>query len=104
MSALIDDADGAFWFALMSSRPPNWRPRQSVRTESVSGPWKPTIITAPISWSSVNPSGPSWTVGEGVALDAGDALGEGVRRLAVEVELHAARTAARTSVSRRSLN
>src|SRR5437879_4299002 len=39
--------------------PPNWRWRQSARIAGVSGPWKPTIITAPISWRRVIPPGPS---------------------------------------------
>src|SRR5690348_9166604 len=43
----------AFRLRFTISRPPNWWLCQSARTASVSGPVKPTIITAPISCSSV---------------------------------------------------
>src|SRR5438270_8458215 len=57
----------ALWFRFTTSSPPNWRCFQSATTASVAGPLKPTMITAPTSWSSVSPPGPSWaaTVGDG---------------------------------------
>ena len=69
-------------------------------TASVSGPWNPTIITAPISSSSVSPPGPSCSVGEADGLGMAEGLGRG--RAAVEPEhemLNA--TTARASAMRR---
>src|SRR5438105_15237769 len=69
-------------------------------TALVSGPWNPTIITAPISSSSVSPPGPSCSVGEADGLGMAEGLGRG--RAAVEPEhemLNA--TTARASAMRR---
>src|SRR2546422_1208164 len=75
----------AFWLIGTTIKPPNWRPFQSSSTAGVSAPWKPTIITAPISWRRVSPAGPrigSWstvvdalagTDGLAVAFGVGDA-------------------------------
>src|SRR5216684_191128 len=59
----IAAASRAFWLIGTTIRPPNWCRRQSSRTAGVSGPLKPTIITAPISCWRVIPPGPriaSW--------------------------------------------
>src|SRR6266571_5317553 len=80
ISVLMPASDEALRLRLTIRRPPNWRSFQSARTESVRGPSNPTIITRPISSSSVRPD----VVGEA-------ARGEGV---AVEAAEHPASTAA----------
>src|SRR5437660_7022636 len=40
--ALIDEADVAFWLRLTTSRPPNCRCLQSVRTDAAAAPLTPT--------------------------------------------------------------
>src|ERR1051325_3628152 len=62
----------ALWFRLTIRRPPYWCTFQSVSTAGVTVPWKPTIITAPISWSRVSPPGPT---GDGLGSGGGEAAG-----------------------------
>src|SRR5579872_1748027 len=72
-------AELALWLRFTTRRPPYWCCAKSARTESVSAPWKPTIITAPISSSRVRPPGPRSELGDagGEAEAAGDGEGEG---------------------------
>ena len=66
----IAAASCAFWLIGTTIKPPNWRCFQSSSTAGLSAPWKPTIITAPISWRRVIPAGPgigSWSI----VVDAG---------------------------------
>src|SRR5438874_876442 len=62
-------------------------------TASVSGPWNPTIITAPISSSSVSPPGPSCSMGEAEAVGMADGLGRGSAAVELEHEMLNATTA-----------
>src|SRR5579859_7395249 len=75
MKAFIASGPDAFWFRFTTSRPPNWRCRQSASTASVAAPWKPTMITAPTSSASVSPPGPSRAAR--LAIGDGEAAGEG---------------------------
>src|SRR5437773_6489487 len=74
MAAAVD----ALRFRFTTSSPPNWRRFQSARTASVRLPLKPTMITAPISSSSVKPPGPSRSEGleEAEGEDVVDGVGE----------------------------
>src|SRR5579859_1673801 len=97
----IASGDEALWLRFTTSSPPNCRCLQSLSTTSVSGPWNPTIITSPISSSSVSPPGPSCWVGE--------AGGTGVGTAAVELELEPAHetemaATASSSARRRTTN
>src|SRR5438270_8030203 len=76
MRWLIEEADVAFWLRLTTSKPPNCRCLQSVRTDSPAGPLKPTIITAPTSSSRVKPPGPSCAAGSDGAAAGGGLLEE----------------------------
>ncbi len=97
MNDRIASGEEALWLRFTTSRPPNWRCLQSLSTASLSGPWTPTIITAPISSSSVRPPGPSCWVGEADGLGVGTA--------AVELEHETANAAtARASAMRRKTN
>src|ERR1051326_762245 len=90
MSDFIASGDEALWLRLTTSSPPNWCSLKSLRTASSSDPWKPTIITAPTSSSSVSPPGPNCWAGE-VAAD-----GEGLGVTAVEEVAHDTASAATT--------
>jgi len=74
-NSAIAAGESALWLRLTTRRPPNWRCFQSASTASVSGPWKPAMITAPTSSSRVNPPGPSWTAEVGLATGFG--IGDG---------------------------
>jgi hypothetical protein len=78
MKADIPAAEVALRFRFTTSSPPNCLCLQSARTAAVSGPWNPTIITAPISSSSVRPPGPSCSAGDGLGEGGGCVVGEGV--------------------------
>src|SRR5437868_10427436 len=70
-------SDEALWFRFTIRRPPNCRRFQSPSTVSLSGPSNPTIITAPISSSSVRPDGVGGArTGDGGAGDVSE-LGAG---------------------------
>src|SRR5207237_4015961 len=73
-----------------------------LRTESVAVPWKPTIITAPISWSSVSPPGPGRSVGEASA--GGDAAVDGVGDCATDEDAQPATNTASNSANLRTFN
>src|SRR5690242_13269215 len=98
----MDCADEALWFRFTTSSPPNWRCLQSFNTASVTGPWKPTIITAPTSSSRVRPPGPSRgdgvTTGD-VAGDADAVDGLGLTTCAEGEPEHAARRTAKKTTN-----
>jgi len=71
-------------------------------TASVSGPWNPTIITAPISSSSVSPPGPSCSMGEAEAVGMADGLGRGSAAVELEHEMLNATTARASAVRRKT--
>src|SRR5258708_868360 len=102
---------GAFWLMGTTIRPPNWRWRQAARIAGVSGPWKPTIITAPISWRRVIPPGPSAAScsllakgpvvpGVGVVVAIGRAVPDGPMAAAGGPQLATARAAPRQTSRR----
>src|SRR5258705_5227411 len=99
IKACIDAVELALWLLLTTSRPPYGCCRQSASTASVSWPWKPTIITAPISSSSVSPPGPSCAngLGVGAAEGEGEFATPGVGEVADEVEGEPHETSSRAS-------
>src|SRR4029077_17483152 len=95
MNDRIASGEEALWLRFTTSSPPNCRCRQSLNTAFVTGPWNPTIITAPISSSSVSPAG----------LGKADGPGGGACTAALELEhatMHAA--TARNTAMRRTTN
>src|ERR1700694_729264 len=81
ISCRIEAGSWPFWLIGTTIKPPNWCWRQSVRIAGVSGPLKPTIITAPISCRSVIPPGPraasSAEFAEGISPGVGVGGGAG---------------------------
>src|SRR4051812_29664418 len=67
----------ALWLRFTTSTPPYWCSVKSASTEPLSGPWKPTIMTAPISSSSVSPPGPVSADGEAEGGLPTDTVDEG---------------------------
>src|SRR5438045_2008730 len=77
VSARIASGLPALWLRFTTSRPPNWRRLQSAITDSVSGPWKPTMMTAPTSSSSVIPATAGLGLAGGEVVAAVEAEGVG---------------------------
>ena len=89
-------------------RPPNWCWRQSSRIAGVSGPVKPTIMTAPISCWSVMPAGPrsaSWLLLPAAGDAAGEVVNSSVGLGVTEAEVAATRDPqpANTSTNNRAI-